>query len=740
VNRSRLLLLVICVAFGLAVHLPTSRAAVTKIGNVESSVIVQGDLVIGHSSDGTLTIDQGSTYDVPDNGYLGYDSGVTGEATVTGSGSLWTVKGEMDIGYSGTGSLSILDGGVVQNRYGPSHIGLNRGSSGTVTVDGDGSKWAGTTLYGGADLYIGLSGNTAILNITNHGVVAFTRITMVGIGSKVNAMVNFGANGGTLTTGGLGASPYQLTGTGTVVTSGLVSDVDLVFKSVNDLKRTITLNALQDQNVTINLDLSTNPSANGIMGAGWRGNGSLTIQNGVTVQSLESYIGYAYGSKGVANVSGNGSTWNASNDYTLYVGSSGQGVLNITNGGCVSSKYGSLGEDVGSAGTVTVDGVGSKWNCTSGFRAGNYGSGTLIISNGGVVNDIGSSLGYYSGATGVAIVDGIGSKWINSGSLAVGDYNGAGTLTISNGATVTNTSALISKYSSTMSLVTVVGSGSKWTNSDILRVGGYSGNGTLRIANAGAVTAKSVQITNRSLLAIDVGGNSKFTIGNGTGLLYNYGAIRVDAGPATGSGTYIPILAGTWSGSGIFQALGGVWNSSSHEFTVSDPVTGTAGTSVAIANLVGTQRVLISDNGENGTGWNVGAAFAATTAPTSLTLTATVMTNDALTALQTLLNPNQSVLSAWDFALGTGYTEGDPVYLSFGIGTSQAADNLRVWHYDANGWTTYAANDLTYDGVYASFTAFGFSGYAVTVPEPSILALLAAALLGLVAFVWQKPK
>ena len=44
-------------------------------------------------------------------------------------------------------------------------------------------------------------------------------------------------------------------------------------------------------------------------------------------------------------------------------------------------------------------------------------------------------------------------------------------------------------------------------------------------------------------------------------------------------------------------------------------------------------------------------------------------------------------------------------------------------------WTPYNAQDLTYDGTYASFTATGFSGYAVTVPEPGTLVLLAAGLL-----------
>lgn len=47
----------------------------------------------------------------------------------------------------------------------------------------------------------------------------------------------------------------------------------------------------------------------------------------------------------------------------------------------------------------------------------------------------------------------------------------------------------------------------------------------------------------------------------------------------------------------------------------------------------------------------------------------------------------------------------------------------------------FTASDLTYDGTYASFTVIGFSGYAVTtVPEPSTMALLVAAAVGLLAY------
>jgi hypothetical protein len=50
----------------------------------------------------------------------------------------------------------------------------------------------------------------------------------------------------------------------------------------------------------------------------------------------------------------------------------------------------------------------------------------------------------------------------------------------------------------------------------------------------------------------------------------------------------------------------------------------------------------------------------------------------------------------------------------------------------------FIANDLTYDGNYASFTVTGFSGYAVTtVPEPAMLALIGIGAIGLLGYAWR---
>ena len=90
-------------------------------------------------------------------GYLGYNSGSTGTATVTGTGSKWTNSGSLYVGYSGSGTLNIEAGGQVSNTNG--YLGYNSGSTGTATVTGTGSKWTNS-----GNLYVGNSGS-GTLNI-----------------------------------------------------------------------------------------------------------------------------------------------------------------------------------------------------------------------------------------------------------------------------------------------------------------------------------------------------------------------------------------------------------------------------------------------------------------------------------------------------------------------------------------------------------------------------------------------
>ena len=55
---------------------------------------------MGNDGTGSLTIADGGKVSNPEDGILGYNSGSSGTVTVSGSGSTWTINGDLTVGYS----------------------------------------------------------------------------------------------------------------------------------------------------------------------------------------------------------------------------------------------------------------------------------------------------------------------------------------------------------------------------------------------------------------------------------------------------------------------------------------------------------------------------------------------------------------------------------------------------------------------------------------------------------------
>ena len=420
---------------------------------------------VGHSGEGSMHVSDGVTVEST-NGYLGYQSGSIGTATVSGAGSTWTDSLAFHIGYYGQGNLEITNGGSLSSRY--AYIGEKSGSMGSATVSGGDSTWVSSTMLsigsygqgelevtdggtvnsGGGDIGLGtgstgivtvsgagstwtISGGLSIgyhgdgvLNIVDGGLVNVHRPTHVWSG-PANA-VNF--DNGVLTTGGFLGVMSSLNGTGVVNTNGLVSDQDLVFDSAHGLNRTLTFND-QGQNITMHLDVN----GSGPIGVGYSGTSSLQISDGLTVQSTNGYIGYGSGSIGTATVSGAGSTWSNSSD--LSVGLYGRGTLDITNGGTVMSRQGRIGRELNSVGTVTVRGDQAFWTNSSNLEIGGFGQAVLEITGGGYVSNYGGYIGYQFGSLGKVTVSGSDSRWYSSKNMHIGTY-GQGVLNIAAGGLV----------------------------------------------------------------------------------------------------------------------------------------------------------------------------------------------------------------------------------------------------------------------------------------------------------------
>jgi len=115
------------------------------VTDANSSLISSQNLNIGYGGTGSLTISNSAT--VVDLGaYIGNQSNSVGSVNV--NGGTWNNAGYLEVGVNGSGSLSISGGGTVTDSNGI--IGNAGGSSGAVTVTGSGSLWtnSGSLIVG----------------------------------------------------------------------------------------------------------------------------------------------------------------------------------------------------------------------------------------------------------------------------------------------------------------------------------------------------------------------------------------------------------------------------------------------------------------------------------------------------------------------------------------------------------------------------------------------------------------
>jgi len=307
--------------------------------------------------------------------------------------------------------------------------------------------------------------------------------------------------------------------------------------------------------------VTTGPTATNIF-VGNGGTGTLSISNGGTVSDTIGYLGNGGGSSGTATVTGAGSSWANSGDFR--VGNSGNGVLSVQNGGQISNTQGYIAVGSATSGTATVTGTGSIWTSSSFLAVGYGGTGALTINSGGSVNAAGSSIiGNLAGSTGTATVTGSGSTWTGGGTMTVGN-NGTGSLTISSGGTVSNTSGTIGNVANSVGTATVTGIGSSWANSGDLRVGN-SGTAALTISDGGTISNTS------GYIGLSVGSIGTATVtGSGsswTNSSYLYvgnsgtGTLNVqNSGGVTLAGTGNLIVGAVAAGGTLNISSGGVVN------------------------------------------------------------------------------------------------------------------------------------------------------------------------------------
>ncbi|MHC4991832.1 MAG: hypothetical protein ACYTGC_12710, partial [Planctomycetota bacterium] len=223
---------------------------------------------------------------------------------------------------------------------------------------------------------------------------------------------------------------------------------------------------------------------------GVRGQGGLTVQSGATVTAPTVTIGVLGGGIGDVDVDGFGSSLTSAGP--LVVGSEGAGTLDVTNGAALLASSATLGDLGGSDGQVTMS--GSAWNVTS-LLVGNEGAATLTVQSGSTVATVDPMVPTIigGGAASIAsvIVNGGASQLtVGSTTFYVGEL-GDGTLEISGGGTASSGATFIADELASSGAVHVNGASSSWTVTGNLFVGN-AGDGEVAVSGGGHATVEGL--------------------------------------------------------------------------------------------------------------------------------------------------------------------------------------------------------------------------------------------------------
>ncbi len=220
------------------------------------------------------------------------------------------------------------------------------------------------------------------------------------------------------------------------------------------------------------------------------------------------------------SVTGTGTPYNGSDNPwatgSLIVGGTAPGSMSVTGGYVVNNTGGGIVADQSASTTssVIVDGAGSAWNNTSFLTVAHSGSGTLTISGGGSVSNTTANIANSFSQGTITVGGGTGSStWTNSGQVSIGISGGTGTLNVIGGGSVSDTVGQIGSSVGSFGIVNVGGGtgNSIWTNSSSMSVGAGGSTGMLTITGGGSVSDTTGVIGGSSVSTGTV------TVGGGTG-------------------------------------------------------------------------------------------------------------------------------------------------------------------------------------------------------------------------------
>ncbi|WP_286612939.1 autotransporter outer membrane beta-barrel domain-containing protein [Variovorax jilinensis] len=383
----------------------------------------------------------------------GNDSTRFNDSAVNGGTGTWLASPANDAWTESTGTVNAP--------WQTNGFAIFQGTPGTVNVDNS----AGPVILGGAQFAV--DGYT----VGGQPLTTTTADTIVRVGD--------GTAAGAAMTATIGAA---IQGTGGLVKTDAGT---LVLTGSN----TYTGNTTADGGIlSVRGGAITSPAATVTVGRS--GNGTMRIENGGQVTGTTSVVGAEPGSQGAVLVTGGGSTWTTSSGLTI--GDAGTGALTVENGGVVQSGF-ALGAFQGGATSVLrVTGSGSRWT-TSSFLSLLSGTSTMTVEQAGLVRAGSVVIGENAGAQATVVVNGPGSTLASDSTFEVA-RSGAGALTVSDGATVTSAQGFVGRLAAGVGNAVVTGGGSRWVNTGPDLTVGNGGAGTLTISEGGTVSAPATYL------------------------------------------------------------------------------------------------------------------------------------------------------------------------------------------------------------------------------------------------------
>lgn len=416
-----------------------------------------GNAITFTGGENTLTLETGSSIegDISVSGELTFDQAdsVTLSSVLKGSGSITKADaGTLTLSgantYSGgttvsggtlVGDTTSLQGDIVNNArltfdqdtdgtYADAISGgglLQKMGSGTVTFDGINTYTGGTWIQAGT-LRAGTA--SALQDDTPYTVDVGT-LDLNGHDMTMSALAG---DGGTVDLGGAALTVNQ---SGDTRFEGNITGGGLTKTGAGTLELTGTA-SLNDATMVngglLDLSGSTMTVSGSDLTVGQAGAGELLLRNQATADVGGFTLGFATDTAGTVIVEGVGSRLrtSAGGSGVLTVGWSGRGSATVRHGGQIESRNGAVGAIAGGTGDVIVTGADSRWSVDDVLSVGRQGEGSLRILDEGEVSADEVLIGWLASSQGVLR--------IADGALAVVD-SGGGTMTIAQDASATGT-------------------------------------------------------------------------------------------------------------------------------------------------------------------------------------------------------------------------------------------------------------------------------------------------------------